>query len=68
MRYWPFKECQQTYNQAFYSFQRENRQICIVFISRQDWLENVAEKQAANFYFKFLSGTNLSHYTLLRIN
>ena len=35
---------------------------CIVFISRQDWLE----KQAANF--KFLSETDLSHYTLLGIN
>ena len=38
---------------------------CIVLISRQDWLENVVEKQAANFYFKYLSETNLSHYTLL---
>ena len=28
---------------------------CIVLISRQDWLEKVAKKQAANFLFKFLS-------------
>ena len=42
---------------------------CIVFISRQDsGLEIVVEKQAVKFYFKFLSETNLSHYTLLRIN
>ena len=26
---------------------------CIVFISRQDWLENIVEKQVANIYFKF---------------
>ena len=41
---------------------------CIVFISRQDWSEKVMEKQAANFQFKFLSETNLSHYTLLGMN
>ena len=42
---------------------RENRQVgnvvLYIFISRQNWLENVVEKQTANFYFKFLSETNL---------
>ena len=40
----------------------------IVSIIRQDWLEKVAEKQTANFSFKFLSETSLSHYTLQGIN
>ena len=43
--YWPFTECQQIYNQAINYFQRERIDkwamwYCIVFISRQDWLEN----------------------------
>ena len=29
----------------------------IVVISKRDWLENVVEKQTANFYFKFLFAT-----------
>ena len=73
MSYWPFTECQQIYNQAIYLFQRERigkwaMWFCIVFISRQDWLENVVEKQDSNFYFKFLSETNLSHHTLHGVN
>ena len=59
MSYWPFTECQQIYNQAIYQFQRERISkwamwFYIVLISRQDWLENVVEKQADNFYFKNL--------------
>ena len=51
----------------------ESRQVGNVvlynFISSQDWLEIVVEKQTANFYFNFFfSETNLSHYTLLRVN
>ena len=73
MSYWLFTECQQIYHQAIYQFQRERTDkwamwFSTIFISRQDRLENVIEKQAANFYFKFLSETNLSHYTLLGIN